>query len=294
MANGRTTSNRCDIRPGDQNALGAANADASSLHDAADAAYAKGDPGKPAENAMLLHACCGPCSLEPVRILKGRGFAPHIYYSNSNIAPRAEYKRRLETIKEWAKDEALGFEEGAYDTDKWIKRVAEPWEESNKDEAARRKRCASCYRLRFDEAAAWASENGYASLGTTLSVSPYQYTDLIKEELEGACAAAGIDAAFEDWRPHYDEATRRSRERGMYRQNYCGCMYSAEEARLEREERKASRAAKRAHARARYLKEHADEIAAEKEAIDKRREERKQYDAKRARQRAILREMRGL
>lgn len=322
MANGKTTSEHRDIRTGDQDAGAAAGAtavtdeayadtaaaDTSDAADAADAAdavtttdahtsnakNAGGHPDKPDGSAMLLHACCGPCSLEPVRILKERGHTIHIYYSNSNIAPRAEYMRRLETIREWADGEALGFEEGAYDMDSWMERVARPWEESDKDKAARRRRCASCYRIRFEEAAAWAAENGYASLGTTLSVSPYQYTDLIEEELEAACAAAGIDAAFEDWRPYYDEATRRSRENGMYRQNYCGCMYSAEEARLEREERKAARAAERADARAKYLKEHADEIAAEKDAADRRREERRRYDAKRARQRAVLREMRGL
>ena len=65
-------------------------------------------------------------------------------------------------------------------------------------------------------------------------MSPYQYTRIIREELERACAREGIKACFADYRPFYDEATRRSREGGMYRQNYCGCRFSDAEAAAER------------------------------------------------------------
>ena len=99
---------------------------------------------------------------------------------------------------------------------------------------AREARCRACYRLRFEEAAHYAREHGFAALGTTLSVSPYQYTRIIREELERACAREGIKACFADYRPFYDEATRRSREGGMYRQNYCGCRFSDAEAAAER------------------------------------------------------------
>ena len=97
-------------------------------------------------------------------------------------------------------------------------------------------------------------------------MSPYQYTDVIREELERAAAAASVRPLFEDYRPFYDEATHRSRELGMYRQNYCGCRFSDAEAAAERAERKAQRAAKRA--------------------------ERAAYDAKQARKRAVLKALR--
>ena len=278
--------------------------------------------GKPTKT--LLHACCGPCSLEPVRVLRGEGVEPVVFYANSNIHPADEYARRLATLRAWTEGEGLEVVEGAYDPAAWedaAGRVGDAARERfgvithgpdpapasagrdaaaparNDDapggadpaEEARRARCRACYRLRFEEAAAWAAAHGFDELGTTLSVSPYQYTAVIREELERACARAGIRARFDDWRPFYDEATRRSREEGMYRQNYCGCRFSDEEAAVERAERRATRAAERAAERA----AHAEERAAEEEARAARRAERAAYDAKRSRQRAALRALRG-
>ena len=146
----------------------------------------------------------------------------------------------------------------------------------------------SCYRLRFEEAAHYAREHGFDALGTTLSVSPYQYTAIIREELERACEREGIRARFEDYRSFYNEATRRSREGGMYRQNYCGCAPSAAEAARERAERTAARE----RDRERWQAEHAEELAAREAELDARRAERAAYDQKRARQRAILKALR--
>ncbi len=239
--------------------------------------------GKPRE--MLLHACCGPCSLEPVRVLRERGCEPDVFYANSNIGPADEYARRLETIRQWAREAGLVFVEGGWRPEAWDEQVGRPWREGA---ATREERCRACYRLRFEEAAAYAAEHGYASMGTTLSVSPYQYTDVIREELERACAAFGIRAAFEDWRPFYDEATRRSREAGMYRQNYCGCAFSKAESEQERAERKEARRAERE----RWLSEHAEELEQEAREREARRAERAAYDAERARRRRILKQLR--
>lgn len=219
--------------------------------------------------------------MEPVRVLRERGVKPHLYYANSNIAPREEYAHRLATLSAWAASEGLAVTEGTY--------APASWQAATADAQTRADRCRACYRLRFEESAAWAREHGFDALGTTLSVSPYQYTETIREELERACAREGLQPAFEDWRPYYDEATRRSRAAGMYRQNYCGCGASAAEAAQERAERKAARAAKRERERA----AHADERAAREAELDARRAERKAYDQKRSRQRAILKAMRG-
>ncbi len=109
--------------------------------------------------------------------------------------------------------------------------------------ARREARCRACYRLRLEETARVAAERGFEGIGTTLSVSPYQYTQVIREEVERAAAQAGVASVFEDFRPYYDEATRESRELGMYRQNFCGCRISDLEAAAERAERKEQRAA---------------------------------------------------
>lgn len=155
-------------------------------------------------------------------------------------------------------------------------------------EQARQVRCRACYRMRFEETARYAAERGFAAIGTTLSVSPYQYTDIIREELERAAAKEGVEARFVDYRPYYDNATQRSREAGMYRQNYCACRFSEEEARLEREERKRARKQKQAAEAA----THAAERAAEEAQLEAKRAERAAYDAKQARKRAILKQLR--
>ena len=103
-----------------------------------------------------------------------------------------------------------------------------------------------------------------------------------------AAEREGIEGVFEDFRPYYDEATRRSRALGMYRQNYCGCRISDEEATAERAERKAQRAAAKQAERA----EHAAEIAAAEAELKKHRADRAAYDKKQARKRAILKSLR--
>jgi len=91
-----------------------------------------------------------------------------------------------------------------------------------------------------------AAELGFDAVATTLSVSPYQEPDDIRQAGRAACAEAGVAFLETDFRDRYPEAVRRSRELGMYRQNYCGCRYSQVEAGEARERAREARAAKRA------------------------------------------------
>ena len=239
---------------------------------------------------LLLHACCGPCSLEPVRLLQAAGHDITIAYMNSNIAPTDEYRHRLSTLLEWARSQGIPVIEGPYEPDRWQEAVRASWHpdparlvadsagDASRDADAafntgidpefdtgidpefdpardpkfahlysdRDNRCRACYRLRLEELARYAHEHDFDAIGTTLSVSPYQYTSIIKEELERAAAHYdGLTALFEDFRPYYPNATKRSRDLGMYRQNYCGCAYSNKEAAAERAARKAARKKKK-------------------------------------------------
>ena len=234
---------------------------------------------------LLLHACCGPCSLEPVRLLRQRGIEPHIHYANSNIAPADEYARRRDTIRAWAAEIGLSFAEGTYAPDAWEATAGRIGEASDGSEAQRQARCRACYRVRFEESAAYAAAHGFDALGTTLSVSPYQYGWIIREELERACEQAGIRSFFEDYSPHYAEATRRSREAGMYRQVYCGCRFSETEAAAEREKRAAAREAEKAR--------RAAAREPEERRLAARRAQRAAYDAKQAHKRAVLKALRA-
>lgn len=257
--------------------------------------------------------------MEPVRLTRESGVEPVIFYANPNIHPEEEYARRLDTLEFWARDESLQVIEGPYDAEAWegtVGRIGEAAREKHgviiheacndplpeeaaicgsedatapqDAEAARQARCRACYRMRFEQTASYAAEHGFEAIGTTLSVSPYQYTAVIREELVRAAERHGVKASFVDYRPYYDNATKRSREAGMYRQNYCACRFSAEEAQVERDERKRARQAAKEQA----AREHAAEREAAEAAVQAKRDQRSAYDAKQARKRAILKQLR--
>ncbi|MEI7813735.1 MAG: epoxyqueuosine reductase QueH [Coriobacteriia bacterium] len=185
---------------------------------------------------LLLHACCGPCLIEPLEQFSATVDKLAIVYSNSNIHPAEEYERRKETLYTYAKSVGATVVELDYDPAAWLDAVGPLAHEGAE-------RCRACYRLRLGEAATYAADNGYDALATTLTISPYQDPDAIREEGQAAALRAGIEWVDRDFRDSYGEATRRSRELGMYRQNYCGCMLSEAEAAEARAARRAERAA---------------------------------------------------
>ncbi len=193
---------------------------------------------------LLLHACCGPCSLEPVRLLREEGYEPTILWSNPNIQPVAEHDLRLRTLLGWARDVAhVEVVVAGDDRAAWERLVAPAGMD-------RDRRCRGCYALRVEELCRVARERGFERVSTTLAVSPYQLFDACGEVLRARAAAHGLEAVWRDFRPEYPRATAESRELGMYRQSYCGCRFSAAEAARERhearDERKRQRAAERA------------------------------------------------
>lgn len=251
---------------------------------------------------LLLHACCGPCSMEPLRILLAEGHDISIFYANSNIAPEPEYRHRLSELLKFAAHEGVRVIEGNYDPAQWERYVApigramaqKAQERTEKptsvaellDDANRRNRCRACYKLRLCEAARYAHEHDFDAVSTTLSVSPYQFIDIIREELTRACKQNSIAPDFRDFRPYYDEATRRSREAGMYRQDYCGCSFSI----AEGEATRAFIKEQREEQRALYLIAHEAERKAEAEKRRARKAEQASYNAKQARKRDLLRQ----
>lgn len=231
---------------------------------------------------LLLHACCGPCSIEPVKVLRARGIEPALFYANSNIAPTAEYEHRRDVCAQWAQASGLQFTEGPYTPTAWEQTAGRIGHQN------RQARCRACYRQRFEASAAHAAAAGFDALGTTLSVSPYQYTQVIKEELERACKMTGVRPFFEDYSPHYAQSVVDSRALGMYRQNYCGCRFSAEEAARDRQAARDRRQAERAAREA----EMAPIRAREEAKAAARRAQRAEYDAKQAKKRAVLKALR--
>ncbi|MED9893779.1 MAG: epoxyqueuosine reductase QueH, partial [Collinsella sp.] len=154
------------------------------------------------------------------------------------IQPRDEWRRRLDELRRWCADGGIELIEAGEDRERWEAGVAPLG-------ADRPRRCRACYALRLAEACRVAQERGFVYVGTTLAVSPYQLFDTCNDVLERLAAARGLTPVIRDFRPYYPEATRRSRELGMYRQNYCGCRFSAVEAAMDRarirDERKAAK-----------------------------------------------------
>jgi epoxyqueuosine reductase len=186
---------------------------------------------------LLLHACCGPCLLEPYDALVAEGHAVRVVYANPNIHPLEEYERRRDALLAYTGERGIDVDELAYDTGAWEAAVA-GLEDSPGE------RCRACFRVRLGAAARHAAETGCDGVATTLTVSPYQDPDAIREAGEEVCADAGVAFLVTDFRDRYPDAVRRSRELGMYRQNYCGCRYSDAEAGAARAARAARKAAK--------------------------------------------------
>lgn len=196
---------------------------------------------------LLLHACCGPCSLEPVKYLREEGFEPTICWTNPNIQPIEEHDKRLKTLLAWADEVAHVPVIVAEDRrDLWEAKVAPAG-------LAREARCRACYRVRLEESCRVAKEEGFHYISTTLVVSPYQLFDACHEVLSKLAPKYGLEEVWRDFRPHYPESVTDSRALGMYRQNYCGCRFSAAEAAIERHKardmRKAEHKANQAAAR---------------------------------------------
>jgi predicted adenine nucleotide alpha hydrolase (AANH) superfamily ATPase len=183
---------------------------------------------------IMLHACCGPCLLEPFDALSAT-HEVRVVYANPNIHPREEYERRRDTLLAYTRERGIEADEAPYEPEAW-------------EDAVRGfgglpgQRCRACFRLRLGLAAARAAELGCDALATTLTVSPYQDPHAIREAGEAAAAQHGVTFLVTDFRDRYAEASRRSRELGMYRQDFCGCRYSKSEADAGRERRRAEKA----------------------------------------------------
>lgn len=193
---------------------------------------------------LLLHMCCGPCSCYPVRVLRARGIEPTGYFFNPNIHPYREWDMRLKAAEEFAaKSDMRIIADKNYMLRDFLRRALAA-------EQAENGRCRMCYTWRLEETARYAAENGFDAFASTLFYSIYQQHGLMKEVAEHFAALYGVEFYYEDFRPGWQEGIDISREMGLYRQSYCGCIFSEEE-RYSRAVRKARKKANRAKKRAR-------------------------------------------
>lgn len=177
---------------------------------------------------LLLHACCGPCAIFPLGFLRETSHEVRGYFYNPNIHPYKEYERRLLTFQEFSEKVQLEIIiQDDYDLEGFLSMV------NGREQI----RCGFCYRMRLREAARIAAEQGFDAFTTSLLVSPYQKHDLIKQAGEEAGEEFRIPFYYHDFRTGYREGVSISREMNLYRQPYCGCIYS-ERDRYRKEKKK--------------------------------------------------------
>ncbi|KPL01983.1 MAG: hypothetical protein AMJ90_07030 [candidate division Zixibacteria bacterium SM23_73_2] len=166
---------------------------------------------------ILLHCCCAQCAVFPLKRLKEKGFEVTGFWYNPNVHPFTEYRNRMEGLSylERVVDLPVIYED-SYELEKYLKRVMDDLD----------KRCEHCYQLRLFRAAERAKKEGFDRFTTTLLVSPYQDHSLINQIGERAGKEMGIEFFYEDFRPGFYEGKNFAKEHNIYRQKYCGCVFS--------------------------------------------------------------------
>lgn len=169
---------------------------------------------------ILVHTCCAPCFIAPYNKLKAEGKEVGAYWFNPNIHPLLEYQKRRNTLREFCEKESIAYiEENRYGLVPFLL-------ETLKDISLR---CEYCYEVRLDMVAKAALMNGFEAFSTTLLYSKYQKHELIIHTAKTMADKYGIEFYYEDWRSLWQEGIRLSKQEGMYRQQYCGCIFSEEE-----------------------------------------------------------------
>lgn len=171
---------------------------------------------------MLLHVCCAPCSSAVLERLRDE-FDIIGYFYDPNIHPEEEYIRRLEEAKGFYKEIGIPLIDACYDTDRWFALT-----EVLKEEPEGGRRCEICYDMRLDKAAGFARENNFDIFATVLSISPHKKAEAINDIGRRLAERYGLRFYEADFKKKdgFKRSLELSREYNLYRQDYCGCVYS--------------------------------------------------------------------
>ncbi len=186
---------------------------------------------------LLLQACCCPCSSHCLEVLEGY-FDISVYFYNPNIDEKQEYEKRLEELKRFTREADFALDvkviEGDYEPELFYEMA-----KGRENLPERGERCYDCYKLRLRKTAEYARDRGYDYFSTTLSISPYKNAEWLNEigmELERKMRETSGRAEdvkspiflFSDFKKKngYKRSIELSEEYGLYRQDYCGCVFS--------------------------------------------------------------------
>jgi predicted adenine nucleotide alpha hydrolase (AANH) superfamily ATPase len=174
---------------------------------------------------LLTHICCGPCAIYPLKkVLDGR-MAVWGFFYNPNIHPYTEYQKRLEAVKILAnKMDIKMVYRDEYNLEEFLKNTV-----SNIDN-----RCGYCYSSRLEATAQAAKEHNFDYFSSSLLYSKYQDHEMIKRIGMGLTEKYGVPFYYDDFRIGWKEGIKESKDMGLYRQQYCGCIFSEKERYLEK------------------------------------------------------------
>jgi len=172
--------------------------------------------------SILLHTCCAPCAVYVVRLLN-MGFNVHCFFYNPNIYPKEEYIKRLDTIKYLSEKDNFILYTGEYEPEKWNDCI-----KGFENEPEGGKRCYLCYKMRLEQTALKAIELGIPIFTTTLSVSPHKKAEILNEIGNSIAINHNLQFFNADFKKKdgYKKSIELSKMYNLYRQNYCGCIFS--------------------------------------------------------------------
>lgn len=176
---------------------------------------------------LLLHMCCGPCSVYPASVICDEGVEFEGLFFNPNIHPKEEFLKRKENVEKFSrlKDIKVNYDDEFRQ---------EEWENYDNSSNCNIGRCSMCYATRIGQTAKMTAEKGFDAFTTTLLVSPYQDHGLIKMLGEKYAADYGVDFYYKDFRPGFRKGQQEAKEMGLYRQKYCGCIVSLSETNINK------------------------------------------------------------
>lgn len=169
---------------------------------------------------LLLHVCCGPCTVFPLQLLRDQGHDVSGLFYNPNIHPYREFNKRIGALEQFA--ELTGFQvaiDRRYGLTSFLREVVFHEQE----------RCGRCYDMRLARAAKTAAEQNLEAFTTTLLYSTYQDHQLLVAKGEQLARRFGVPFLYQDFREGWQSGIDQSIEMNLYRQPYCGCIYSEQE-----------------------------------------------------------------
>jgi len=166
---------------------------------------------------LLIHSCCAHCAAYTVNYWREQGCEVSAFWYNPNIHPYTEHQHRLEAMQSLAKTMSLPIIVAEdYDIIDYFRGVVGHESE----------RCQYCFKLRLSKTAGTAKEMGFDAFTTTLLISPQQKHELIKEVGEELARETGVEFLYTDLRKRYSDSRHITKPLDLYRQQYCGCVYS--------------------------------------------------------------------